>query len=355
MIDERLVSVEERLAIAGTELLEANNGLIKLGEKKQQIEAQLGVFWAQHSNDQELLKSLKGQHRRIGQEQLEYHEKVGHIRERVRQLENELRLQRKTPAVYTGQKFEVTSPDISDLKRKGIISEVILEDLEPKPITGRSVAAYFDPDAKRITLYSMQSDCILDDRCFFPANFAHERDHAITLAKPPRFIRTKKGLRSYPFLFLVAAKEDFGKKFVGYELFQHASEVTAYRASGKEASKFGQAGMMHQELRKSNEAIERNLVAIQGARETLKKSRNIREFVFGYIQGPYSHVRYKIPINNSDGVATHEFILKVLIPIDEDAIISWQEFVDYLDYLEHVHLKLRSANQKTLNLTQSVK
>lgn len=245
------------------------------------------------------------------------------------------------------KEFDVSSPEINALKEKGTVSEVTITD-DHLP----GVAGGFSPETKSIVIHPSQQKTILDEESLFVEAFEHEMTHAKAFMKNSYFVRSAQTgeLRNHPFLFEVRSADAYTNKqsLSSYDFYQHASEVTAFRAGGIRSVKAGNAEVAIQNIKKSNVAIERNLSAIRGARQTLSGEVDFEQFYFGYQQGNNSVVSFNIPIKNTAGETTHKFRLTTVSPIGKWAPVSRDEFIKYLDFLEDSNIRVRNANERTL-------
>jgi hypothetical protein len=353
--------------------------LLKLFEEKGVLEEkrradimpEIGISKQLDKVDSQLKKIIENMHGEDGarirrmvarEKELEDLDRIGgpldfyDVYKRQQDLENQIseleavKAEGQSEVALSAKDYELSSPKIDKNIENGNASYVILRSgLGSKGYEW--AAGTYSPFNKGIDLYGpkMQNSNILE-------KIEHELTHAKAYAKPDVLRRSNKNneLRSHPFSFRVDATPEAIKdlKLEKYDAYQHASEVTAYRAGGIKALGLNDLATAKWSLGESNQAILRDVTAIRQAKELIKNAKNTKEFYAQYAtkNGLGEVTILKFPVKNEEGKITHYLKMDDRIPLDSstNSLPSKEDILKYFEFLERAHKDIFMANEKDL-------
>lgn len=263
----------------------------------------------------------------------------------IEQAESSLR---GSPYAFEAARFQISSPEIARFQQDGILNDVILLD---RSIDRGSYHAGgdFNPLTKDLRLTppvptyifgrEIESDSLV-------GKFRHELVHAMADAKSAALTRSSGTgeLRGHPFLFSSTTRIQNPEWPYKY---QHASEVTAYRAGAVNAEKESRVSIAFQHYESSNKAIERNLEALSRVRKIVADEL--------YQQGLYQMKRYGqdtlyFSFDDPGGRTLVEFPFEYRGPQDN---YSQKDLLAYLDFLKRANMTVKEANDRDIRRLRS--
>lgn len=230
-------------------------------------------------------------------------------------------------AYFSSPEYQMTSPQIEQLKSKGFISDVRIVD--KNQLNSPTSGAQYNPANKSILIRNTNGNDL-------EATIQHELTHAKINRRLNIASRNDNGeISAEGFNFSIRSTNANDSS---YDAFQSADEVLAFRQGAHFSKKNFQA-----HVQMSNQAIERNLKSIRGAIETIQNNPNKHTGS----QDGYGGILLLIPIQKN-GSTTHYFVSQIAKTNNLDLTNRDQDVIDYLKFLERAQLKLQEANNKSL-------